>query len=218
MGRHKDGRATITQAAQEAFDEACALGIKPHHGLIHHQHAWLMQQRGAHDQLLTHAVRIAFDELITPHRELEELEELLTARARRAFFQAMQVSHEAEKFTATELLVEKRPVRDKADLPLGLLRRPLYIIPRDDGTASAGFEQANEDFDGGGFAGTVRPQKTKKLPLLDMQIEIFDGDQMAVALFEINRRNHQQSPPGTCRLPGFTGWLPCWHNVQASGG
>src|SRR5262245_13704792 len=180
MGRHKDGRATITQAAQEAFDEACALGIKPHHGLIHHQHAWLMQQRGTHDQLLAHTVRIAFDELIAPRRELEELEELLAARARRAFCQAMQVGHEAEKFTATELLIEKRPVRDKADLPLGLLRRPLNVIPRDDGTASTGFEQADENFDGGGFTGPIRSQKTKKLTLRDMQIEIFDGDKMAI--------------------------------------
>src|SRR5262249_56619706 len=118
MGRHKDGRAPVAQATQQAFDEACTLGIKPHHGLIHHQHAWLMQQRGTHDQLLAHAVRIAFDELIAPRCELEELEELLTTRARWAFVQAMQVSHKAEEFTATELLVEKRPVRDKADAPL----------------------------------------------------------------------------------------------------
>jgi hypothetical protein len=93
----------------------------------------------------------------------------------------------------------------------------LHVIPCDDSTASAGFEQADEDFDGGGFAGTVRSQKTKKLTLLDMQIEIFHGDQLAIALFEIDRRNHQRSPLATGRLPGFTGWLPCWHNAQVSG-
>src|ERR1043166_855524 len=110
----------------------------------------------------------------------------------------MQVGHEAEKFTAAELVVEKRPVRDKADLPLGLLRRPLHVIPRNGGTAGTGFEQADEDFDGGGFAGAIRSEKTKKLTLLDMQVEIFDGDQMAIALGEIDRRNHQRSPLGTC--------------------
>src|SRR5262249_34412893 len=154
---------------------------------------------------------------IAPRRELEELEELLAARPRRALFQAMQIGHEPEKFAATELLIEKRPVRDKTNLPLSLLRRPLNIIPRDASTASAGFEQADEDFDGGGFAGTVWSQKTKKLTLFDMQIEVFDGDKLTIALFEINRRNHQWSPLETCRLPGFTGWLPCWHNTQASG-
>src|SRR5262249_29824602 len=153
-----------------------------------------MQQRGTHDQLLAHAVRIAFDEFIASRRKLEELEELLAARARRALFQAMQVGHEAEKFTAAELLVEKRPVRDKADLPLGLLRRPLNVIPRDGGTAGTGFEQADEEFDSGGFASAVRSQKTKKLTLLDMQIEIFHRDKMAIALFEIDCRNHQRSP------------------------
>src|SRR5207248_10883 len=79
-------------------------------------------------------------------------------------------------------------------LPLGLLRCPLNVISRDGGTASAGFKEADEDFDGGGFAGAVRSQKTKKLTRLDMQIEILDGNQMTIALFEIDCRNHQQSP------------------------
>src|SRR5437773_365288 len=115
-----------------------------------------MQERGTHDELLAHPVRIAFDEIIAPRSELEQLEELLAARPRRALFQAMQVGHEAEKFTATELLIEKRPIRDEADLPLGFLRGPLNVIPRDGGTASTGFEQADEEFDGGGFASAVR--------------------------------------------------------------
>src|SRR5262245_64073837 len=87
-----------------------------------------MQQRGTHDQLLAHAMRIAFDELIAPRRELEQLEELLAARPRRALFQAMQIGHETEKFTATELLIEKRPVRDKGEMALGLLRNTLNNI------------------------------------------------------------------------------------------
>src|SRR5262249_26020692 len=102
----------------------------------------------------------------------------------------MQVSHEAQKFTTTEFFIEKRSVRDKADLPLGFLRRPLNVIARNGDTAGTGFEQAHEHFNRGGFAGAIWSQKTKKLTRLDVQIEMFDGDQMAIALFEIDRRNH----------------------------
>jgi len=176
-----------------------------------------MQERGTHDELLAHPVRIAFDEFIAPRRKFEQLEEFLAARPRRVLFQTVQVGDETEEFTATELLVEKRSVRDEANLPLGFLRGSLNVIPRDGRTASTGFEQADEEFDGGGFASAIGSQKPKKLTRLDVQVELFDRDEMAIALFQIDHGNHQRAPLGSCRLPGFTGWLPCWHKTQAVG-
>src|SRR5262245_12487600 len=99
-----------------------------------------MQECGTHNELLAHPVRIAFDAFIATRRQFEQIEELLAARPRRALFQAMQVGHEPEEFTAAELLIEKRPIRDEANMSLGFLRCPLDVIPRDGGTASSGFE------------------------------------------------------------------------------
>src|SRR5438874_726195 len=168
-----------------------------------------MQQGGTHDELLAHAVRIAFNELIAPGGEFEQLQEFLASRPCRTFFQAMQVSHETQKFAATELFIEKRTVWDEADLALGFLRGTLYVILRDRRTASTGFEQAHEHFDGRSFASAIRSQETKKLPRRNVQIQSLHCYQATIALLEVAYANHLRSPPGSCRLPGFTGWLPC---------
>ena len=162
-------------------------------------------------------MRIAFDERIAPVGELKEIQEILTAGTRRTLFQTVQVGNEAEEFTATELLIKKRTIRDEADLPLGLLGRTLDVILGDRGSTSTRLEQADEDFDGGGFASTVWSQETKKLALRDLQIEIFHRDKVAIALLEIDYADHAPPPLSSCRLPGFTGWLPCWQSGQVSG-
>src|SRR5690606_39390464 len=57
------------EGPQEILEEPGRAGIEPHHGLVHHDELGLMDQGGADQDLLTHAVRVALDQLVLPRSE-----------------------------------------------------------------------------------------------------------------------------------------------------
>ena len=81
-------------------------GVQAHHGLIDDQDLGLVHQRGGKDQLLTHAVRVIFDELIHGRGQTEKLEVIVQAAALLRPVDSEQVADEIEKIAPAELFIE----------------------------------------------------------------------------------------------------------------
>ena len=74
--REKNRRAVFCQRTKEIFERARAARVHADHRLVDDQDARFMNQRGADDQPLFHAMRVAFHELILPGAQLQMLEQL----------------------------------------------------------------------------------------------------------------------------------------------
>ena len=73
---HQDRDAALAHAPEHVLDQARAARIEADHRLVDEHRPRPVQERGAHDEPLLHAVREALDELVLPSRQLEELEHL----------------------------------------------------------------------------------------------------------------------------------------------
>jgi hypothetical protein len=54
-------------------------------------------------------------------------------------------------------------------------------MPEDGGIAGGGAQQVKQDSDGRSLAGTVQPEESKDLATRNLQIEMINGDESAVA-------------------------------------
>src|SRR4029079_15670254 len=64
-----------------------------------------------------------------------------------------------------------------------------------------GLKQGREDFDSGGLAGAVGADETEAGPFLDGEVEIVQGDQLAVTLGQVDRLDHRHG--GVLRWSGW---------------
>ena len=90
-----------------------------------------VQEGGAHDEALLHAVGEALDELALPARQLEQLEHLRDARLDAVAVHAVEAAVEAQELAGGELLVDEGPVGDEAERGLGRLRLPRQVVAVD---------------------------------------------------------------------------------------
>ena len=66
----------FASARKRSLSVRAPLRVHAHHRLVDDQDARFMDQRGADDQALFHAVRIAFHELVLPSAQLQMVEQL----------------------------------------------------------------------------------------------------------------------------------------------
>jgi hypothetical protein len=66
------------------------------------------------------------------------------------------------------------------------------IEPRDGCAAGGRGHESGKDAHGGGFAGTVRPEKTHDLALADLEVQISDRRLAGVTLGQIFNLNHRK--------------------------
>ncbi len=129
-------------------------------------------------------MRIALDQVVAPLLQVEEVQIFLGPCLLPVAVGVVRVEagDKAQVFSAGQFFVEIGPVRDiagqlPADPGLGHQR-----MTADRRAAAGGQQQAGDDLDGGGFAGTVGPEKTENLPGAHPQVDAVDGRQ-AVELF-----------------------------------
>src|SRR5439155_18994532 len=77
---HQDPDAALAHLSEDIFDKARATRIEADHRLVDDDGLRAMEERGAHDEALLHAVRKAFDELVLPPAQLGQLEHLFAPR------------------------------------------------------------------------------------------------------------------------------------------
>ena len=65
---HQDRDAVLAHAPEHVLDQPRAARIEADHRLVHGDRARPVQERGAHDEPLLHAVREALDQLVLPSR------------------------------------------------------------------------------------------------------------------------------------------------------
>src|SRR5229473_2638771 len=102
----------------------------------------------------------------------------------------MHLADEFENLPATEVIVEDRIVGQIADAPLHLDAIGLAIEPLDRDAAAGGHQDAHHHANGGGLAGAVRAEKAEDLALLDGELEIAHGGEVAVILAEPMKGDH----------------------------
>ncbi len=83
---------------------------------------------------------------------------------------------EQEILPAAQVFVQGDVLRDHPDERLDLLRFPRHREPGHPRFSTVGLEQAGEDGDGGGLAGSVGAQEAEYLALLDLERDPVDGD------------------------------------------
>jgi hypothetical protein len=136
VGAHEHRSTPIHELAEQVLQQSRALGIEPHHGLIHHDQLRAVHQGAADDQLLPHAVAVRFGELVLPGAEIEDLQQLVDAPLHLRPVLAVQRRREAEELAAGELVVDERAVGDEADPRLGLQRPGQHVLAADQDRAA----------------------------------------------------------------------------------
>ena len=103
---HQNRDTALAHAPEHVFDQSRAARIQSHHRFVHGR---LPMMEKAHHQALLHPVGEAFDQLVLPLAQLEEIEHLVRAR-RRCHYQIHATRVERQELTGRELVVDERPI------------------------------------------------------------------------------------------------------------
>ena len=105
-------------------------------------------------------------------RKVQQLCKLLQPFAERLPLDAVQGSPALEVVPDGQSLVQHRVLKDHPQHPADPFHVRVGVFPADGDAAAVLPELSAEDGDGGGFAGTVDPQKGKQLPRAHMEGQI----------------------------------------------
>jgi hypothetical protein len=123
--------------------------------LVQEQHRRSRHERGCQVETTPHAAGVALGHAIAGLREVEALEQLAGAAARRAPAQAVQAADHHEVLDTREVVVDRRVLPGQADLrpqPRGVLH---HVEARHASAARVRVQQRGEHAYGGGLAGAV---------------------------------------------------------------
>ena len=102
----------------------------------------------------------------------------------------IQTCAKVEEFPAGEFLIEKRLIRDLADVHLGALRLRLNADTVHANFTGRGSEESRHHLDSGGLSRAIRPEKSKQFPPLYLRREIIDCGNVSEFLYEMNKFDH----------------------------
>src|SRR5207244_6870015 len=135
-----------------------------------------------------HSVRIAANLVVAPITELSEREQLLDPRARVA---VVVGGEQAQVSPRRQVWVEGRPLDEAGDTFERLRPGDLRIAPEKLDRALGRPDQPEQHPQRGRLAGAVRPEVAEDVSLLDRQVDVVDGDELAVQLDEPARANRE---------------------------
>jgi len=190
MGGHEDGRSAFGQFTEKVLDHSDSGRIETDHRFIDNDHPGFVQQRRGNDQPLFHAVGIGFDQVVGPVVQGKLDQQFLSPLAEQAIRKTVQVGHETQKLHARQLLVEKGPVRNEADEPLGRLRLRIHVDAGNPHRSRRRPQDARHHSDGCCFSGAVGPDKSKDLPLLHGETQPVHRERAPVPLGQVIQFDH----------------------------
>lgn len=204
VGRQKEGCLVFTrQVEEQVFDQARRAWIQPDHRLIHNQVAWVMQQGGAEDNLLAHAMGIAFDGLVGLFCEAEEAEVVVDLPVEKAAIHLIDFTDKAQVLPPGELFIKEGGIGNIPDLFAHLPAvvaniQGLALISIQDSSGSRP-QQSHHHPQGRGFPGAIRPQKTTYFTGLNFQGKPIDSDFTAEVSGQLVDSDHRFRFPGSVR-------------------
>src|SRR5207249_5674979 len=122
---------------------------------VEEEYLGVVEQRRRQRDLLPHASRVARKEVVAPLPQVEKLEQCVDAAIPKAWLDVVEVAGKLEELAGAQLVIERRGVRDVADLCLGPLWLGCDVDPRHPGAAGGGADQPNQHFDGGRLSRAV---------------------------------------------------------------
>src|SRR5438105_11132031 len=155
---HEDRDASPAHAPEDVLDQARAARVQADHRLVNGHRTRPMEKRSAHHEPLLHAVREAFDQLVLPAPQLEQIEHLVDAIHDAVAVETVESRVKLEELSRGELLVDERAIRDEAERgfrELGLLRDVMAV---DLNASRRRLEQPRNHPERRRLAGAVRTQ------------------------------------------------------------
>lgn len=177
---HEDGAAVFGVFAEEVFDGADGARVEADHGFVDDEDRWFVQHGRGEDDLLFHAVAIAFGELVEVFADVEAADERSEVAVAAIGFDAVHFGDEVEELAAGEFFVEEGLVGDVGELSFGCEAVDADFVAADADGAVVGLEQADDHFDGGGFACAVVTEECEEFSARDGEREPGHGEGLAV--------------------------------------
>ena len=176
------GRALVAKPLDARENGVAALRIDRHGGLVEKDELGLVRN-AARD---VEAAQQASGELLGAEpRELGEANEvdgLINQRAAARAVRYVQRAEEIDVLADRQLLEHRHLLGHDADPPLEVIARRRHILAEQADRAPIVCEQLEHAVDGRGLAAAVGPQQSEYLSLGDMEIEVVECEQLAIAL------------------------------------
>jgi len=144
-------------------------------------------------RIAAHALGIGAEQFVREgvEAEIEKREKLPDANAGGILRNAVQRGDHFQIFQPAERFKYRAGFGHKTDVAFHLNGLGFQVETANGSGAGAGLDHAGEHFQGGGFAGAVRPEKADDLSSGNFEGERVDGDLLTVAFGQLFQRNHE---------------------------
>src|SRR4051794_5312338 len=213
VGRDDD-RLVLGHVADEAADLVLLVRVEAVGGLVQHQDRRVVEDRLGEPDAALEALREGLDRPMQDLLELRALDGLADPPRPLEPVQAAHGGDEAEEAVGRHVAVERRALRQVADLTLGL-DRPLDDVVTHDRRGAAGRrDEAGQHPHRGRLPGPVRAQEAQHLAANEAEADVLHGVDRAEPLREAVEANHlldHYAPTPTRQLQevvrGEAAWL-----------
>ena len=159
-------------------------GSRPGGRLVEEQHRRAGDERGREVEPAAHAAGVGLGRPVAGVLELEALEQLSRAGARRPLAQVVEAPDHLEVLEAGEVLVDRGVLAGEPDARAQRRRLLDDVEARDARAARVGLEQRGEDAHGGRLAGAVGAEQAEDGALARLQVDPVERDDVPVRLGE----------------------------------
>src|SRR5256885_10211142 len=178
MRGEKDGRTFLGTFLECVLYDARMVRVQADHRFIDDKDFGIVQESGDDRDALARAMGKAFDGFANKFFEVEALDQFGGRGGNPLLVHAKELASKAEKFPWGEFFVEKREIGDVSH-PFADLQRLLLHIEAANARAARGrLNEARENFDGGGLAGSIGAENGEKFARMDGQGQIVNGHEI----------------------------------------
>ena len=143
-----------------------------------------MEEDSGQPQPLRHPARQAGDEFVTLHGQVDQFERSLGDAATLRTGNPVGRGKELQILDHAHVVVHAEEIRHEPDDPANLPRMGVDRMAVDVRFAEIRRQQGRQHAHGGGLARSIGTDEAKHIPLIELQIDLVGGNEVAVALGE----------------------------------
>ena len=189
-GQEDGDRLAVPELVDVLPDVRPRLRIEAHGRLVEEEDARRVDQPARYLQASLHAAREGSDEMVSAVGEADHGEHQLEPLGTDLGLDAVELGVKLEVLGSRQVVVERRLLKDEADVAAYPERLPHDVEAGDLGATGGRLQQRAEHVDRRRLAGAVRPEKAEDLALAHLERDPADCDHVAEAAHQIRRRNH----------------------------
>ncbi len=163
---------------------AHACRVEAGRGLVEQQQLRVAQKRSGDAEPLPHPVRVAADAVLAAIAQLDDVEHLLDARARDA---TVEIAEQVQVAAAGQIRVEARALDETGHAVQSTRSVDQRVAAEETRLALGRPDQPEQHPQRGRLAGAVRAEVAEDVASIDRQVDVVDGDDVAVALDQSSR-------------------------------